>query len=585
MRTSPWWYLKVQPPLPTKLRLFFSIGITQEFKAMPVYQDRLPRFAADGGIWWSWWRKLSKRERTIAAAAVATLPLFVFLFVFSPISISRKFTNTNSNTNAGLASEWVPFTALSKAKENSASFFRTTHGSLLCLDGSVPGYHLRRGFGSGSDSWILHIEELSNRNTVFINMYYLKKFTISYDVAFKIYVKLSVEGTITKSFMDTTPAGSSIAKFFGGGWCSTVSSCSARKRTKLGSSTHMEQQVQFFGILSHDPFQNPDFFNWNKLQNGTKMFFRGQLIWKTLMDELLSIGMSKARELADDHSSIERTLDSHALQISQALLTGCSAGGLATLIHCDDFGYLLPKDANVKCLADAGFFLNEKDIVGNHTIESFYRDVVHLQSVAKSLNHDCVAKSEPSKCFFPQEFIRNIKTPLFLVQPAYDFWQIANILVPGSSDPHDSWLRCKLNIFNCDTKQLEVLQGYRNSLLKTLSEIRGNLKVGVFINSCFVHCQTWAAETWHSPTSPRINNKTVAETVGGWYFEREAAEHIDCPFPCNPTCYHRDLTFRVLVADVTTYVINSSIAVLFINYGLWSGGSCIVAGGKSHLLM
>ncbi|KAL6528702.1 hypothetical protein OROMI_029347 [Orobanche minor] len=248
------------------------------------------------------------------------------------------------------------------------------------------------------------------------------------------------------------------------------------------------------------------FFNWNKvkirycdgssfsshpdnefrLQNGTKMFFRGQLIWETLMDELLSIGMSKARELADDHSSIERTLDSHALQISQALLTGCSAGGLATLIHCDDFRYLLPKDANVKCLADAG-----KDIAGNHTIESFYRDVVHLQSVARSLNHDCVAKSEPSKCFFPQEFIRNIKTPLFLVQPAYDFWQIANILVPGSSDPHDSWLSFS----------------YRNSLLKTLSEIRGNLKVGVFINSCFVHCQTWAAETWHSPTSPRINNK------------------------------------------------------------------------------
>ncbi|KAL6503188.1 hypothetical protein OROHE_023817 [Orobanche hederae] len=430
MRTSPWWYLKVQPPVPAKLRLFFSIGSTQEFRAMPVYQDRLPRFAADGGIWWSWWRKLSKRERTIAAAAVATLPLFVFLFFFSPISISSKFTKTNSNTNAGLASEWVPFTALSKAKENSA----------FCLDGSVPGYHLRRGFRSGSDSWILHVE--------------------------------------------------------GGRWCSTVSSCSARKRTKLGSSTHMEQQVQFFGILSHDPFQNPDFFNWNKfrfkihfhspkLQNGTKMFFRGQLIWETLMDELLSIGISKARELADDHSSIGRTLDSHALQISQALLTGCSAGGLATLIHCDDFQYLLPQDANVKCLADA-----EKDIAGNHTIESFYRDVVHLQSVAKSLNHDCVAKSEPSKCFFPQEFIRNIKTPLFLVQPAYDFWQIANILVPGSSDPHDSWLR-----------------GYRNSLLKTLSEIRGNLKVGVFINSCFVHCQTWAAETWHSPTSPRINNK------------------------------------------------------------------------------
>lgn len=43
----------------------------------------------------------------------------------------------------------------------------------------------------------------------------------------------------------------------------------------------------------------------------------------------------------------------------QALLTGCSAGGLATLIHCDDFREILPKDAKVKCLSDAGFFLNE----------------------------------------------------------------------------------------------------------------------------------------------------------------------------------------------------------------------------------
>ncbi|KAL3623082.1 hypothetical protein CASFOL_031898 [Castilleja foliolosa] len=373
---------------------------------MPANQHRLPRFATDGGISWSSWRKLSKRQRTITVAVAA---ISVSLLVLSPISVSRKVSNANTNSTG--ASEWVPFTPLSKAKENSA----------FCLDGSVPGYHIRRGFGSGSDSWLLHVE--------------------------------------------------------GGGWCNSISSCAARKMTKLGSSTHMESVVQFFGILSHDPLQNPDFFNWNKvkirycdgssfsshpdseLKNGTKMFFRGQLIWDTLMDELLSIGMSNAGE---------------------ALLTGCSAGGLATLIHCDDFRNILPKDVNVKCLADAG-----KDIAGNHTIESFYHDVVYLQGVAKSLNHDCVARSEPSKCFFPQEFIRNIKTPLFLVQPAYDFWQIAHILVPDSSDHH----------------------GYRNSLLKTLNSVRKTLNVGVYINSCFVHCQTWAAETWHSPTSPRINNK------------------------------------------------------------------------------
>lgn len=164
----------------------------------------------------------------------------------------------------------------------------------VCLDGSLPGYHLQKGFGSGSDKWVLHIE--------------------------------------------------------GGGWCNSIETCSFRQTTKLGSSRFMEHEVQFFGILSSDPSQNPDFFDWNKVKirycdggsfsghpdsefkNGTEFFFRGQVIWEAVMDELLSIGLSNAKK---------------------ALLSGCSAGGLATLIHCDDFRETLPKDANVKCLVDA----------------------------------------------------------------------------------------------------------------------------------------------------------------------------------------------------------------------------------------
>ncbi|XP_073135609.1 pectin acetylesterase 5-like [Henckelia pumila] len=430
-------------------------------------QNRL--FRGGGAISLRWCPILSRRDWIIAAAVVAALGI-LYLSI-SPISVSRAFTNPS--TNSSPASDWVPFTPLSKAGENSA----------VCLDGSVPGYHMERGFGSGSDSWLLHVE--------------------------------------------------------GGGWCNTLSSCSARMHTKLGSSNYMERQVQFSGILSHDPLQNPDFFNWNKvkirycdgasfsgnpeseLKNGTKLFFRGQVIWNTLMHELLSSGMAKAK---------------------QALLTGCSAGGLATLVHCDDFRELLSKDTDVKCLADAGFFPNEKDISGNSTIESFYRDVVHLQGLAKSLNHDCVTRSEPHKCFFPQEFLRSLKTPIFLVQPAYDFWQATNILVPDAADPHGRWFRCKLNIFNCDPSQIDVLHGHRNSLLKMLGEYQQSPEVGMFVNSCFVHCQTWMTDTWHSPTSPRINNRTIAESVGDWYFKRDSVKRIDCPFPCNPTCYHMDFT-------------------------------------------
>lgn len=33
-------------------------------------------------------------------------------------------------------------------------------------------------------------------------------------------------------------------------------------------------------------------------QNGTELFFRGQLIWETLMDEFLSLGLSNAKQVA-----------------------------------------------------------------------------------------------------------------------------------------------------------------------------------------------------------------------------------------------------------------------------------------------
>lgn len=407
------------------------------------------------------WRKFSKRDWAIAAFGFT-----IFFFALSLISYSQISTKTIAPLDL------VDLTLVRHAKDKGA----------VCLDGSAPGYHFRSGFGSGSNNWVLHIE--------------------------------------------------------GGGWCNTVASCLIRKTTALGSSNYMERQVRFSGILSHDSSQNPDFFDWNKVKlrycdgasfagnsqkNETQLFFRGQRIWEAVMDELLSIGLSNAK---------------------QVLLSGCSAGGLATLIHCDDFRGILPKDATVKCLADAGFFLDEKDVTGNRRIRSFYSDVVHLQGVANSLDKDCVGRMEPSQCFFPQEFIKNIKTPVFLVNPAYDFWQIQYVLIPAESDPSGKWAKCRLSILKCSPAQIEILHGFRNSMLKTLSEFQQNKDGGMFINSCFSHCQTLMTETWHSPYSPRINNKTIAESVGDWYFNRKLVKQIDCPYPCNPTCYNMDFTWH-----------------------------------------
>ncbi|GAB2272520.1 hypothetical protein Dimus_007343 [Dionaea muscipula] len=410
------------------------------------------------------WGKWTKKD--IAVAGICSTMLIVFSFYIISDSSTR-----NGVAVPPLRSDYVDLTLLRNARVKGA----------FCLDGSLPGYHFQPGFGPGSENWLLHIE--------------------------------------------------------GGGWCNSIASCSSRKETPLGSSNHMERQVLFSGILSNGPMQNPDFFNWNKVKirycdgasfsghpenefnNGTNLFFRGQAIWEALMDELLSLGMSNAK---------------------QALLSGCSAGGLATMIHCDNFRQILP-ESSVKCLADASFFLDEKDVSGRHTMRAFYQNVVELQGVAKSLPKDCVAKREPYECIFPEEIIKSMSTPIFLVNSAYDFWQIQNILVPDGSDPLGNWFKCKRNIHDCKPSEMEILQGFRNSMLTTLGEFKEKKEGGMFINSCFIHCQTWW-DTWHGPTSPKIDNKTIAESVGDWYFNQREVKLIDCPYPCNPTCVNKDFT-------------------------------------------
>ncbi|MCD9558604.1 hypothetical protein HAX54_016049, partial [Datura stramonium] len=64
-----------------------------------------------------------------------------------------------------------------------------------------------------------------------------------------------------------------------------------------------------------------------------------------------------------------------------AVLSGCSAGGLATILHCDNFRTLLPKSAKVKCFSDAGYFVDLKDISGKAYIEQYFNDVVTLHAL------------------------------------------------------------------------------------------------------------------------------------------------------------------------------------------------------------
>ncbi|CAJ2630008.1 unnamed protein product [Trifolium pratense] len=350
----------------------------------------------------------------------------------------------------------------------------------LCLDGSLPAYHLDRGYGAGQNNWLLQFE--------------------------------------------------------GGGWCNDLPSCLERAQTRRGSTRYMTKLEVFSGILSNNATLNPDFYNWNRVKlrycdgasftgnrvfnNGTtKLYFKGQKIWEAIIGDLLPKGLGKAHK---------------------ALLSGCSAGGLATFHHCDNFTKYLPINASVKCLSDAGFFLDGRDVSLNHTMRYFVKSLVTLQGIEQNLNKNCTsALSYPDLCFFPQYALKYISTPYFILNSAYDVFQFHHILVPPSADPRGHWNHCKVNPAACTPDQIDTLQGFRLSMTAALKPFYFySSRGGMFINSCFAHCQSESQETWFGADSPRINDKTIAEAVGDWYFSRNRSKAIDCAYPCDKTCHN-----------------------------------------------
>ncbi|XP_078438176.1 pectin acetylesterase 8-like isoform X4 [Wolffia australiana] len=365
----------------------------------------------------------------------------------------------------------------------------------VCLDGSPPAYHAAPGFGAGTNSWLVHIE--------------------------------------------------------GGGWCHNISNCEARRAGRLGSSRAMGS-IPFSGILSDRIELNPEFYNWNKVKIAycdgssltgdvesvdpvSKLHFRGARIFAAVMEDLHQRGMKHAEN---------------------ALLSGCSAGGLAAILHCDRFRELLPSAARVKCLSDGGFFLNVRDIAGSEYIKNYFSEIVTTHGSAKSLPSSCTSKMSPAL-----NVVTKISTPLFVLNAAYDSWQIRNALVSPGTDAAGVWRDCVSDPSLCDDGQLEVLQEFRAAFLGALRGLGVSPAVGLFVNSCFAHCQTELSELWHFQDSPLLENKTIASAVADWFYDRRAVKAVDCPFPCDSTCRS------------TPHVTEA------FDFGVDSGGESLSAGG------
>jgi len=317
--------------------------------------------------------------------------------------------------------------------------------------------------------------------------------------------------------------GSGANKWFlhqqGGGWCYDLNSCVSRSKGSLGSTKADPNTSSLCsGYFSLDIYQNPLMYNWNAVElrycdgasvsgdkdtptvvENTTLHFRGRAILDAEIKSILNDrGMNKATDV---------------------VVSGCSAGGLATFLHCDHWAAAISKATNgaakVACMPDSGFFLDE-DRAPKYG--SNMRNVYKFQeSSAAGLNAACVAAhkttGDPEKCIFAQWSSQHIKTPTFPLQSEYDSWQTGNVM--GGGDPATQ------NEFG------------KNVTALVQSLLLSQPQHGIFLDSCHHHCGAW--------NGPVIDGTNSSHALWEWYLAGSSLPNKgffnqNKAFPCNACC-------------------------------------------------
>ena len=219
-----------------------------------------------------------------------------------------------------------------------------------------------------------------------------------------------------------------IVFFSGGAWCFDEQSCYQRSHTVYGS-TRFNTIVTEGGLYSSDPQINPSFYNWNMVfviycdgssftgmrQNPVyfedkPVYFRGKAILEAIIQDLFTRGIAHATDV---------------------LLSGSSAGSLAVLIHADFIKSKLNPKTKVRAVADSGYFVDLATQHGINKTRDLFKRMLLTHNSTLSLHPACIKRTavvQHWKCFFPQYFSDLVETPIFILQSAYDVWQIVNNL-------------------------------------------------------------------------------------------------------------------------------------------------------------
>jgi len=247
----------------------------------------------------------------------------------------------------------------------------------------------------------------------------------------------------------------------------------------------------------------------NVAPDGTKLYFRGSHVRRAMVQSLLAAGLAHATDV---------------------VVSGCSAGGLATYLHTDQWCDAVPSAKTCVGLPDSGFFLDFQDPKAiptgqlSNTNPGNYHEGLRwsfdYQNATSGVNADCIAAKRAAGedeylCMFAEHSSEHIRSPVFALQSKYDSWQTGHVLFDGD-------VAASVNVLG------------RNITARTKSMLLGrNPQSGAFLDACHHHCGAW--------DTIRIDGDLVSDAFAKWYASHTDATakklwNQDEKYPCDACC-------------------------------------------------
>ena len=327
-----------------------------------------------------------------------------------------------------------------------------------------------------------------------------------------------------------------VVYFQAGGWCfasswsRTVKACTARMLGRMGSTTGYPESLddpdsvlsgifdndgQIGGILSPIPEVNPDFASWTA-------------VWIAYCDggsfsgnrsEPIDIGQNRSlwfRGRSIVHAVVEDLAAKYGMgNATDVLLAGSSSGGLAAMMHADYVRSQLPPDVRFGVLSDSGWFRPSYSLDRTRYTERMRTLYWTMQSVSDAGCEAAMGEADRWKCIFAPNVFPHVGSRVFVLEAAYDAWQLLNILGIDCSTYGQS-------LCACTVEDMHAINAYgsaaRLSILEALNSTAHHAtSSGALVSACILHGQAvnvLGTRSWDlraGGTSPR-------DSVRAWFF-------------------------------------------------------------------